>query len=233
EINPIAPPSPYTNTLPPGGPAIAISDTLGLNARTAPSLEGAVVGIVPNGAVLPAVGRSADDEWVQVTLPDNQRAWVFRSAVNVSSNIDSAPVVGEEGDAAATTPAATTTTAPPRATTPPSTSTTSTTTTTTTSSTTTTSTTTTTTIAAPQTWIMQLSSVDRDAPQAAIDAERARLAAITSGVQQLYTRDYPGAYSSDRIVFYVGGFGSSAAVTAECERLGLPTPTSCLPKRLG
>ena len=107
EINPIAPPAPYTNTLPLGGPAIAISDTLGLNARTTPSLEGAVVGIVPNGAVLPAVGRSADDEWVQVTLPDNQRAWVFRSAVNVSSNIDSAPVVGEETPAAATTPAAT------------------------------------------------------------------------------------------------------------------------------
>lgn len=107
ELSPVVPVAPYTNTLPPGGPAIAISDTLGLNARTAPSLEGAVVGIVPNGAVLPVVGRSANDEWVQVTLPDSQRAWIFRSAVNVSSNIDSAPVVGEETPAAATTPAAT------------------------------------------------------------------------------------------------------------------------------
>lgn len=106
-ISPVVPAAPYTNTLPLNGSAIAISDTLGVNARTAPSLEGGVVGVVPNGAVLPAVGRSADDEWVQVTLPDSQRAWIFRSAVNVSSNIDSAPVVGEETPAAATTPAAT------------------------------------------------------------------------------------------------------------------------------
>ena len=106
-VSPIIPAAPYTNTLPLGGPAIAISDTLGVNARTAPSLEGGVVGVVSNGAVLPVVGRSADDEWVQVTLPDSQRAWIFRSAVNVSSNIDSAPVVGEEAPAAATTPVAT------------------------------------------------------------------------------------------------------------------------------
>ena len=96
-----------TNTLPLAGPAIAISDTLGINARTTPSREGAVIGIVPNGAVLPVVGRSADNEWVQVTLPDSQRAWMFRSAVNASSNVDSAPVVGEEMPAVATTPAAT------------------------------------------------------------------------------------------------------------------------------
>ena len=106
-IGPAVPAAPYTNTLPLAGPAIAISDTLGINARTTPSREGAVIGIVPNGAVLPVVGRSADNEWVQVTLPDSQRAWMFRSAVNASSNVDSAPVVGEEMPAVATTPAAT------------------------------------------------------------------------------------------------------------------------------
>lgn len=110
-ISPVVPAAPYTNTLPLGGPAIAVSDTLGLNARTAPSLEGAVVGIVPNGAVLPVVGRSVDNEWVQVTLPDSQRVWIFRPAVNVSSNIDRAPIVGGESPALTATSVATDSTA--------------------------------------------------------------------------------------------------------------------------
>ncbi|MFN3982938.1 MAG: SH3 domain-containing protein [Caldilinea sp.] len=104
ETSGVVPAAPFTNTLPPIGPAIAISDTAGVRARSAPSLEGNVLGVVPNGAVLPVVGRSADNAWVQVTLPDNQRAWVFREVVNVSSDIDTAPVVGADGAVAIPTP---------------------------------------------------------------------------------------------------------------------------------
>jgi uncharacterized protein YgiM (DUF1202 family) len=45
--------------------------------------------------VLPVVGRTADGAWVQVTLPDNQRVWVFAEVVNLSSDIASAPLIGE------------------------------------------------------------------------------------------------------------------------------------------
>ncbi len=104
EINNVIPPAPYTNTIPTVGQAIAISDTVGVRARTAPSLEAAVVTVLPNGAVLPAVGRSADAQWIQIVLPDNQRAWVFRGVVVVSSNIDDAPIVGADGQPVEPTP---------------------------------------------------------------------------------------------------------------------------------
>lgn len=103
--NDVIPPAPYTNTMPSVGAAIAISDTAGVRARTAPSLEAGIVTVLPNGAVLPAVGRSTDNQWVQVVLPDDQRAWVFRGVVNVSSNIDDVPIVGADGQALEPTPA--------------------------------------------------------------------------------------------------------------------------------
>lgn len=104
ETNNVIPPAPYTNTVPSVGAAIAISDTAGVRARTAPSLEGGIVTVLPNGAVLPVVGRSADNQWIQVVLPDNQRAWVFQGVVVVSSNIDDVPIVGADGQTAEPTP---------------------------------------------------------------------------------------------------------------------------------
>ncbi len=103
EVSPVAPPAPFTNTLPLGA-AVAISNPLGVNARATASADGALVIIVPNGAVLPVVGRSADDQWIQVRLPDNQLAWMARTVINVSDNIDTAPVGGV--DTAAATDAA-------------------------------------------------------------------------------------------------------------------------------
>lgn len=107
EVSAVAPPAPYTNTIPTSGQAVAISDTVGVNARTAPTLTATILSVLPNGAVLPALGRSPDNLWVQVELPDKQLAWVFREAVNVSSNIDDAPVVGAESGGAAPPPTAT------------------------------------------------------------------------------------------------------------------------------
>lgn len=102
-VSDAAPAAPYTNTIPVSGQAVAISDTLGVNARTAPTLTATILDVLPNGAVLPVTGRSGDELWLQVRLPDSQLAWVFRAAVNVSSNIEEAPIVGEGGDIAAPT----------------------------------------------------------------------------------------------------------------------------------
>ncbi len=116
EISPVDPPAPFTNTLPLGA-AVAISNPLGVNARATPSADGALVIIVPNGAVLPAVGRSADDQWIQVRLPDDQLAWMARTVINVSDNIDTAPIGGVDAAAASDATPTTDATATP-ATTP-------------------------------------------------------------------------------------------------------------------
>jgi uncharacterized protein YgiM (DUF1202 family) len=95
--NGVIPTAPFTNALPAVGPALTVSDTTGVNARAAASTEGAVILVVPNGAVLPVVGRNAAGDWLQVRLPDGQNAWMFAEAVLASPDAQAAPV----GDGAA------------------------------------------------------------------------------------------------------------------------------------
>ncbi len=132
-LNGVIPTAPFTNALPAVGPALTVSDTTGVNARSAAGTDGAVILVVPNGAVLPVIGRNAAGDWLQVRLPDGQEAWMFGEAVIASPDaVRSAPVVGGTDTGAATgtlpgtltgtlteTLAATTTTGAPAVTAPP------------------------------------------------------------------------------------------------------------------
>ncbi len=103
-VNGVLPTAPFTNALPAIGPALTISDTVGVNARAADSTDGAVLTVVPNGAVLPVLGRNAAGDWLQVRLPDGQSAWMFAAAVLASPDAAAAPVVaGTAAPAAAVT----------------------------------------------------------------------------------------------------------------------------------
>ena len=99
------PTAPFTNALPAVGPALTVSDTTGVNARAAASTDGAILLVVPNGAVLPVLGRTAAGDWFQVQLPDDQNAWMFAEAVIASPDAANAPVIA--GASAATTGAVT------------------------------------------------------------------------------------------------------------------------------
>lgn len=91
----IVPPPPYTNVVPADNvPAIIVTVVDGVNARTTPALEGDVETVVPQGAVLPATGRSADGQWVQVELPTGVLAWIFRDTVNATPAVGALPAVG-------------------------------------------------------------------------------------------------------------------------------------------
>ena len=100
--NGVVPTVPFTNALPAVGPALTVSDTTGVNARSAPGTDGAVILVVPNGAVLPVVGRNAAGDWLQVRLPDGQDGWMFGEAVIASPDATSAPVAGGSATGAAT-----------------------------------------------------------------------------------------------------------------------------------
>jgi uncharacterized protein YgiM (DUF1202 family) len=106
----VLPGAPFTNTLPLVGPALTVTDTTGVNARSAPSTGGGLIVTVPNGAVLPVTGRTVAGDWLQVRLPDGVTAWMFAEAVVASADAASAPVAdtGATGVQTTTTPAATT-----------------------------------------------------------------------------------------------------------------------------
>lgn len=65
---------------------------LGTSARPQPNTSGEVVQAVPNGAVLPVLGRSADNQWVQVELEDGTQAWLFVNNVDLSVELESLPI---------------------------------------------------------------------------------------------------------------------------------------------
>jgi hypothetical protein len=91
----VVPPSPYTNVVPgDSSPAIIVTVVDGVNARVEPDLEAEVETVVPQGAVLPATGRSADGQWVQVQLPTGVSAWIFRDTVNATPAVGALPAVG-------------------------------------------------------------------------------------------------------------------------------------------
>jgi SH3-like domain-containing protein len=86
-------PAPLAVTLPAGAPSVTIAVVGGVNARLTPDLGGEVLAIVPEGSVLPASGRSPDDQWVQVKLPDGRAGWMFKEAVQASPEVAALPIV--------------------------------------------------------------------------------------------------------------------------------------------
>lgn len=105
----VTPDAPFTNTLPLVGPALTVTDTTGVNARSAPSTDGAIIVTVPNGAVLPVTGRNTAGDWLQVSLPNGETGWMFAAAVVASADAVAAPVAADAtAPQTTTTPAATT-----------------------------------------------------------------------------------------------------------------------------
>lgn len=93
EISLATPPAPFTNTLPLGRPwrfPMPWGSTPGLHP---PRMVRCCLSF-PMAQCCRAVGRSADGEWIQVRLPDDQLAWMARAVVNVSDNIDTTPADG-------------------------------------------------------------------------------------------------------------------------------------------
>lgn len=115
EATPVPPPAPYVATLEAGVTGVVVPTANGVNVRTEPNTEAAVIETVPLNAALPAVGRSADALWIMVELPGGGRGWLFRAAIIPNASLDDLPVT--EGEAAAT-PAATPAAGTPEAATP-------------------------------------------------------------------------------------------------------------------
>ncbi len=69
----------------------------GVNLRSSPSLDAPESGILDALASTTALGRSADDQWIQVEIPGQpgQTAWVFASLVQLSVPITQLPVVNQ------------------------------------------------------------------------------------------------------------------------------------------
>ncbi len=76
-----------------GQVTVTISAESGMNVRSGPSTETTALTALPTGAVVPAVGRSADSQWIQIFLADlKANGWVFASLVTIEGDVAALPI---------------------------------------------------------------------------------------------------------------------------------------------
>jgi hypothetical protein len=82
-----------------GEPIIEMTVTIAtggdnLNARLAPSLDSLVVQSIPNRETLSALGRSPNNEWLLVRLPQtNTNGWIVRRFITSEAKLDDLPII--------------------------------------------------------------------------------------------------------------------------------------------
>ena len=79
-----------------------VTITAGLNARSAPDANAAVVTLLAGNLELTITGRISDNTWLRTTVSDSIPAWVFAEFVALGGDINSLPVVGADGQVAPT-----------------------------------------------------------------------------------------------------------------------------------
>ena len=62
---------------------ITVPDTAKVSVRSGTSIEADILGLLVEGSVVPAVGRTPDGSWLLIRLPDSRVAWVFADAVYI------------------------------------------------------------------------------------------------------------------------------------------------------
>jgi len=93
EVTPAAP----TLTAPPETAPTPLVTNQGqneLNLRSEPNFNAAAVSVLSAGETTVAIGRTADNQWIQVQVPDQsaETAWVYATVVQLSVPIESLPV---------------------------------------------------------------------------------------------------------------------------------------------
>jgi uncharacterized protein YgiM (DUF1202 family) len=86
-----------TGASPPAAPATTaisatVNITVGLNAREEPNTTATIVQLLASGSTYSAVARSADNQWVQLVLPDGRLAWAFAEFLALNGDIATLPV---------------------------------------------------------------------------------------------------------------------------------------------
>jgi hypothetical protein len=86
-----APPQPSATPT----PMVTNSGTNELNLRNAPDFNAPAIAVLPVGGSTLALGRTADNQWILVQIPDQteKNAWVYATVVQLSIPIESLPVV--------------------------------------------------------------------------------------------------------------------------------------------
>lgn len=92
---------PFSNVIPIDSPSVIIERAEGVNSRAADNVTSEEVLLLPQGSVIPILGKNEAGDWLQLGLPDGRQGWVFAQAVATNQDIDTLPVI-EQGTTAIT-----------------------------------------------------------------------------------------------------------------------------------
>jgi hypothetical protein len=99
-VSPTSPPAaatPEASAFPISAPAITVTNagTAAVNLRSEPDMNAPQAGLLGAQISAIALGKTADDQWIQVLMPDkpDQTAWVYAQLIQLSAPILSLPVV--------------------------------------------------------------------------------------------------------------------------------------------
>jgi uncharacterized protein YraI len=68
-------------------PTIEVTAITGVNVRARPSMDSTIVGSIAVNDVLHANGRTEDNQWLRLDMPDHAIGWVYASLVNYSDEV--------------------------------------------------------------------------------------------------------------------------------------------------
>ncbi len=86
------PPAPTTG--------VTVEAPFNVNIRSAPNVNGAVLGVIPYGMTTAAIGRNAGNNWIQIER-DGTRGWVASWVVITSDDTLQLPITSDSADVAA------------------------------------------------------------------------------------------------------------------------------------
>ncbi|RMF81661.1 MAG: hypothetical protein D6737_04325 [Chloroflexi bacterium] len=72
---------------------LSVVSNSNVNVRGGPSTNAAIVNTVAPGETVAAVGRLADNSWLQVRLADQSTGWIFRDLLSSDADIDQLAIV--------------------------------------------------------------------------------------------------------------------------------------------
>jgi hypothetical protein len=65
----------------------------GANVRRAPQLTAEIITVLVDSTVAPVLGRTSDNQWFSIALPNGDSGWISILVVEPNETIENAPII--------------------------------------------------------------------------------------------------------------------------------------------
>jgi hypothetical protein len=73
--------------------SVTVQNAKGANVRRGPSLEAEIITVIADGTVAPVEGRTGDNQWFFIRLPDGQTGWISVIVAMQNQGVHNSPIL--------------------------------------------------------------------------------------------------------------------------------------------